>query len=74
MAYTTKNYRSKKQLVEDFKAGKQIEVYQPNADITGYDLKGPCETTIEGPHYPEPHRFYVRVSVNENNVITAIKR
>ncbi len=30
MAYTTKNYKSKKELITDFKAGVKITVYQPN--------------------------------------------
>lgn len=38
---------------EAFKAGKQLTVYQP-----GGFFPSPKEgnITIEGPHYPEPHR------------------
>lgn len=57
MSYTVHNYKTKKALKEDFKAGKQIEVYQP-----GPFNRGPLNGIVylEGPHYPEPHRWYAR--------------
>ena len=58
--YTDKNYQTKKQLIEDFKAGKKISVYQPNAFV-------PPPThgriTIEGPHYPKPHKWYATAEI-----------
>ena len=69
MAYTDKNYRTGKALKEDFAAGKVITVYQP----------GPFGPTVadgtvclEGPHYPEPHKWYVSASV-VGGVVVAIK-
>jgi hypothetical protein len=66
--YTVINFKSKKALKEAFKAGDKIEVYQPGGMFKGV-AKG--RTTIEGPHYPKPHSFYLDVMV-EDNVITKI--
>ena len=69
MAYTTTNYKTKKALKEDFAAGRQIAVYQPGPF-------GPVvrdgSVSIEGPHYPEPHRWYASVEVKDS-IITKIK-
>lgn len=67
--YTDKNYKTKKALVEDFKAGKKIGVWQPGG-VFQSQTEGWC--VIEGPQYPEPHRFYVKVFV-EGGIITQIK-
>jgi hypothetical protein len=53
MAYTATNYTSKKQLVADFKAGKEIRVFQP-----GPFPLSEGSTSLEGPHYPKPHKWY----------------
>ena len=58
--YAVKNYRTKKQLVEDFKAGVSIEVYQPGGIFPGETNGRVC---IEGPHYPEPHRWYASAEI-----------
>jgi hypothetical protein len=71
MAYTVKNYSSKKELIEDFKAGKKIEVYQPNADVTGYELKD-GRIYLEGPHYPKPHKWYA-AGWCEGGILTGLK-
>lgn len=70
MAYTHKNYPTKKALIADFKAGIPIDVYQPGP--FGPGVKN-GRTTIEGPHYPEAHRFYVDVTV-EDGVIVKVNR
>lgn len=50
MAYTVTNYKTKKQL----KAGKEVRVFQPGGMFPLCDGK----TYLEGPHYPQPHRWY----------------
>ena len=42
---------------------KTVEVYQPNSDITGFNGTRNGQVSVEGPHYPEPHRWYARVEV-----------
>jgi hypothetical protein len=67
--YTVTNYRTKKALLADFKAGKEIRVYQPN-DLFGASGNG--NVALEGPHYPEPHRWYASAKI-EDFIIKAVK-
>ena len=66
MAYTHINFRSKKALKEALKEGRTVTVYQPGPfgpdvpDGTAY---------LEGPHYPEPHRWYAKVEVKNGRVV-----
>ena len=53
MAYTVKNYQSKKELIADFKAGKEIECFQAG----DFPLRE-GRNSLEGPHYPKPHKWY----------------
>jgi len=66
--HTEKNYRTKKALKEDFKLGKVIRTYQPGGMFEGQHNGRVC---IEGPHYPEPHKWYCSVVI-ENDVVTKI--
>ena len=67
--YTSKNFRTKKALKEAVANGERIDVYQPN-DM-GFGTKTDGEVSVEGPHYPEPHRWYARVRI-VNGVITKV--
>jgi hypothetical protein len=72
MAYTVTNYATKKALIEDFKAGKQIEVYQPGGM---FPLRA-GSTSIEGPHYPKPHKWYASgevESIGGRMILTKVK-
>jgi hypothetical protein len=70
MAYTDKNFKTKKALVEAVKAGEQVTVYQPGPfgpsvpDGTAY---------LEGPHYPEPHRWYASVEVRGGVIVGRVR-
>lgn len=56
MSYTVNNYRSKKSLKEAVNKGVQVRCYQPGL---GPDLSNYTGTVyLEGPHFPEPHRWY----------------
>lgn len=57
MAYVSPNYRTKKAVKEALAAGKEVWVYQPN-DLTGIGIRDDKDVPLEGPHYPEPHRWY----------------
>lgn len=70
MAYTEKDYPSKKALVEDFKLGNAIYCYQPGP--FGPDLK-PGKVYLEGPHYPKPHKWYAGGTVDENGRLLSVK-
>jgi len=64
--YTDKNYRTKKELIEDFKAGKRISVHQPGGIFP--DQKNGT-VVIEGPHYPEPHKWYAEATIVEGVIV-----
>ena len=68
MAYTEKNYKTKRELIADFKEGKEIRVFQPGP----FPLRGPS-VTLEGPHYPLPHKWYAAAIINENAIIIKVK-
>ena len=66
--YTDINFKSKKALKEALATGKQITCYSPGPF--------PCKTegriSLEGPHYPEPHKWYAEAFLI-NGVITSVK-
>jgi hypothetical protein len=67
--YTTINFQTKKELKEAVKSGRRVGVFQLGPWGGGPIQQG--GVSIEGPHYPQPHRWYARVLV-ENGVITKI--
>jgi hypothetical protein len=72
--YTNKYYQTKKQLVDDLKAGVKIGVFQPN-DMFGKTDQvqtGTHTVYLEGPHYPQPHKWYAQATV-VNGQITKVK-
>jgi hypothetical protein len=70
MAYCDVNFRTKRDLQAAVSSGRQLTVYTPG----GFH---PCprdgQVTVEGPHYPEPHRWYCRVTL-ANGVIVKAER
>jgi hypothetical protein len=55
--YTDKDFKTKKELKEAVAAGKQITVYQPGPFGGNEPRDG--TVTLEGPHYPKPHTWYL---------------
>lgn len=64
--YTDINFKTKKAMKEAFKAGKKLSVHQPGGIFPGA-TEG--EVTIEGPHFPEPHRWYARVRIEDSRIV-----
>jgi hypothetical protein len=63
--YTSINFKSKKAFKDAVKEGKEVRLYAPG-------LGSPAENgweTVEGPHYPEPHRWYARVEMKDGKVV-----
>ena len=73
--YTRRNFKTKKALKEAVANGEAVEVFQFN-DIFGKtaEVQASPKTTVylEGPHYPEPHRWYAQATV-EYGIITSVK-
>ena len=63
--YTTQNFKTKKALKEAVASGVAVDTFQ----------SGPFPATrdgsiaLEGPHYPEPHRWYASAVVKDGVVV-----
>ena len=65
--YTDKNYRTKKALKEAVKNGDQVTVYQPGP--FGGNVPADGRVALEGPHYPEPHKWYASATLKDGVVV-----
>lgn len=63
--YVTPNFKTKKALKEAVKAGERVAVFSPGPFLA----KTNGTESVEGPHYPEPHRWYARVEVEDGEVV-----
>ncbi len=66
--YVSPNFQTKKALKEAVAKGEHVTVYSPGpfpANENGTEF-------IEGPHYPQPHKWYAQVTVKDG-VVTAVK-
>lgn len=66
MAYTVKNFKTKKELKEAVKAGPVA--VQPGMFGSVRDGR----EAFEGPHYPEPHRWYAECEVKNGMIVKVI--
>ena len=63
--YSERNFKSKKAFKEAVASGDKIGLFAPG-------LGEPCRNgreSVEGPHYPEPHRWYASVQVVDGYVV-----
>lgn len=65
--YTRFNFKTKKSLKEAVASGKRVAVYQPGP--FGSDPPQNGKVHIEGPHYPEPHRFYCQAEIKDGVIV-----
>lgn len=63
--YTVKNYRTKKELKADVAAGERVEIYSPGP----FPAPRNGRVALEGPHYPEPHKWYADCDVESGCVV-----
>ena len=56
--YTVVNFKTKKDLKAAVADGQKIRVYQPGPFGGNEPIEG--DVTLEGPHYPEPHKWYAQ--------------
>jgi len=66
--YTDKNFKTKKDLKTAVAEGKKISVYQPNNMMNTPDPKEGT-VSVEGPHYPQPHKWSARVTLKDGFII-----
>ena len=72
MPYTEINFKSKKALKEAVAEGRRIGVYQPN-DIFNRVFEAGEWITLEGPHYPQPHKWYAEAKLGDDLCIDKVK-
>lgn len=65
--YTTKNFKTKKELKEAVAKGESVTFFQPGP----FGGREPKDGTIflEGPHYPEPHKWYAEAIAKDGKII-----
>lgn len=68
MAYADVNFKSKKSFKEAVATGKQIRCFCPGIGTVPENGK----VCVEGPHYPEPHKWYAEVEI-KNGVVVKVK-
>ncbi len=64
--YTDRNFKTKKALKETVAKGEQVTIYAPGIGEAPRNGR----TTVEGPHYPEPHRWYAEVQMKDGLIIS----
>lgn len=68
--YTTKNFKTKKELKEAVARKEPVTYYQEGPFRGNEPLDG--KIYLEGPHYPEPHRWYAE-AIAIDGIIVAVK-
>ena len=66
--YCDVNFKTKKALKEAVLAGREIGVHQVGPFGGGDYSNG--KFAVEGPHYPEPHRWYASVVVQNGKIVS----
>lgn len=66
--YASGNPKTKKELKQWVAEGRKVEAFQPGP----FPAQRDGAACIEGPHYPQPHRWYASV-VLENGYIVKVK-
>ena len=64
--YTEINFKTKKALKDAVASGKEVGTWQSGGF---FPPKRNGSITLEGPHYPEAHRWYAQARVDENGII-----
>lgn len=63
--YCSTNFKTKKQLKEAVKKGEQITIFAPGLGTPKRD----GVEYLEGPQYPEPHRWYAQVTMRDGIIV-----
>lgn len=66
--YVSPNFKSKKALKEAVARGERVTCFQPGLGTVPENGYG----AVEGPHYPEPHRWYAEVTI-QNGIVVKVK-
>lgn len=65
--YTHTNFKTKKALKEAVAKGEKVTYYQPGP-FGGNEIRD-GQIAVEGPHYPEPHKWYAECTVKDGVIV-----
>lgn len=65
--YCDPNFKTKKMLKDALAQGKRVSIWSPGP----FPAPEEGEATVEGPHFPEPHKWYARVKVEKGMIVKA---
>lgn len=65
--YVSPNFKTKKALKAAVAEGEHVRIFQPGP--FGGDEPDDGIVAVEGPHYPEPHKWYATVTLENGKVI-----
>ena len=65
--YCDVNFKSKKALKDAVTSGQSVGVFQAGPFGNGDYSSGTF--AVEGPHYPEPHKWYGTVTVQDGRIV-----
>ena len=69
MSYVDPDFKTKKELKAAVAEGQKLRPYNPSGM---FPTKINGEETVEGPHYPKPHKWYARVQVEDGVVVRVL--
>jgi hypothetical protein len=67
--YVSPNLPSKAAIRRAIKDGARVTVFQPN-NMFGVEAPQNGTVTVEGPHYPKPHRWYGQATIKDGVVVS----
>jgi hypothetical protein len=70
--YCVKNFKTKKEVKAALIAGEKIKVFQPNDlfNVNSKIEKGEHTVYLEGPHYPEAHKWYAQAVIKDGEIVS----
>jgi hypothetical protein len=63
--YARPNFKTKKALKEAVAAGRKVEAFSPGP----FPCPRDGSVSIEGPWYPEPHKWYAACTVKDGLIV-----
>ena len=72
MAYVRPNFKSKAELIRAITVGQRVQVWQMN-NLFNRVFEAGEWITLEGPHYPQPHKWYAEAKLGDDLCIDKVK-
>jgi hypothetical protein len=66
--YTSINFKTKKAVKDAIARGEKLTYFQPGP--FGDKVPNDGRIFLEGPHYPEPHRWYAEAKVKDGFIVS----